>query len=326
MPRDTERAAPADPAVPSRGAPATDRPPAEIPASAAVAAALCDQAEVILTTMPGVADGTDTEALHDLRVAVRRARALLKLAGDVLPEPLVLPAAAELRRLGAATTPVRDLDVLLVRLGELAPRLRAATPADLTEFTTHVRRQRNSAHRAMMRELRGNHFTEFVESWRTELAAVAAGDRAGTSDITLKTLADTRIPRIGKKVRRRARAITGSAADTEIHRLRKRGKELRYLLEFCAPVTRPRKALRELRKLQNVLGDYQDAVVQRRALPELTEQLLSTATASAATVLAVGESAGLLAADQRHTRGKLAHAVHRFLRPRSIRRFASVTT
>ncbi|MCO3953925.1 CHAD domain-containing protein, partial [Pseudomonas aeruginosa] len=56
-----------------------------------------------------IVEGTDPEALHDLRVAARRLRSLLK--------PLRLGALAEdldraAKALGQATNPIRDMEVM----------------------------------------------------------------------------------------------------------------------------------------------------------------------------------------------------------------------
>ncbi|MBN0224341.1 CHAD domain-containing protein, partial [Pseudomonas aeruginosa] len=60
-----------------------------------------------------IVEGTDPEALHDLRVAARRLRSLLK--------PLRLGALAEdldraAKALGQATNPIRDMEVMAAEL------------------------------------------------------------------------------------------------------------------------------------------------------------------------------------------------------------------
>ncbi|HUY24085.1 MAG TPA: CHAD domain-containing protein, partial [Candidatus Saccharimonadales bacterium] len=60
--------------------------------------------------MPGIAADSDTEFLHDLRVAVRRARTALKLLGDLLPADQVERLLLDLKWMSDLTTPTRDLD------------------------------------------------------------------------------------------------------------------------------------------------------------------------------------------------------------------------
>ena len=102
---------------------------ADMPAAAAIARVLRTFLATVEVNVPGVCADIDTEFLHDLRVAVRRARSTVKLAGDVLPAAgAVEQLAVDLKWLGDATTPTRDLDVYLLDVPGMAERLRAARP------------------------------------------------------------------------------------------------------------------------------------------------------------------------------------------------------
>jgi len=71
------------------------------------------QYEQILAHDPGTRLGDDPEDLHDLRVAVRRLRAILKIAAPPLDREWAESLRGELDWLGTALGPVRDLDVML---------------------------------------------------------------------------------------------------------------------------------------------------------------------------------------------------------------------
>ncbi len=58
----------------------------ETSAAVAIAKMLTGFAAAIEENVPGTIAAIDTEFLHDLRVAVRRTRSILKLVGDVLPD------------------------------------------------------------------------------------------------------------------------------------------------------------------------------------------------------------------------------------------------
>ena len=62
---------------------------------------------------PAVGDPTAVEALHDMRVAVRRMRTAAKIFGRFLAPDEFRPFARELRALGRGLGPVRDMDVIL---------------------------------------------------------------------------------------------------------------------------------------------------------------------------------------------------------------------
>ena len=62
-----------------------------MPARLALRTVLLNLLDTLQANVPGTLRDIDTEFLHDLRVAVRRTRSALKLAGDVLPAGLAGP-------------------------------------------------------------------------------------------------------------------------------------------------------------------------------------------------------------------------------------------
>ncbi len=92
---------------------------------AVLAAALGDQHRRLVAHDPGTRLGTDSEDLHQMRVATRRARAFLRAARSLVDREWGDELRAELGWLGTSLGPARDLDVLIERLeGETAPRRR----------------------------------------------------------------------------------------------------------------------------------------------------------------------------------------------------------
>ncbi|HYM64458.1 MAG TPA: CHAD domain-containing protein, partial [Gaiellaceae bacterium] len=95
--------------------------------AAALRAMLGRQHEQILANDPGVRLGDDPEAVHRLRVATRRLRAVLRAAAPLLEREKSEPLRAELAWLADVLGPVRDLDVL----GEyLRTEIRGLEPTD----------------------------------------------------------------------------------------------------------------------------------------------------------------------------------------------------
>ena len=71
-----------------------------MPAQAALAGVLLQLADTITANVSFVIADVDTEFLHDLRVAVRRTRSALKLAGDALPGGMAARYAARVQVAG----------------------------------------------------------------------------------------------------------------------------------------------------------------------------------------------------------------------------------
>ncbi len=110
--------------------------------------------------------------------------------------------------------------------------------------------------------------------------------------------------------------------------VRKRGKELRYLMEFFAALHDPathRSAVRELKQLQDCLGEIQDGHVQREAIRALAARMVAERATPAATLLAMGELAAQLDAAATEARDDFGTRFASFTSDRNARRIASLT-
>ena len=295
------------------------------PAVTAVATVLAQLLAATVANVGGAVRDVDTEFLHDLRIAVRRTRSVLKLAGDVLPGGLAGRFRPEFKWLGDLTTPTRDLDVYLTGLDAMAAGLLAASPADLQPFVQHLARRRALAQRQLARGLRSARFSRLTSEWRDALGSAAATRRARPS---AALLAASRIRRAQRRVLADGGAITAASAPEAMHELRKRCKDLRYLLEIFGSLYDPGEhwqSVRELKSLQDCLGEFQDTEVQRGEIRAFADQMMDERTAPAATLLAMGEVAAGLAVRQRQARGEFAGRFRDFASPASQDRILAMT-
>jgi CHAD domain-containing protein len=279
-----------------------------MPGRAAVQLLLLQQLDTLEANVDGVLHDIDIEFLHDLRIAVRRTRSALKLLGDVLPGDLTLRFASEFRWLGDLTTPLRDLDVQLEELPARAAGLVAAAPADLEPFRVYLGRRRAAEHRALGRGLRSDRFATVLGDWRKALTVPQAGRRRPACPHAADLAAD-RTRRAYNKVIRIGVAITDDSPPESLHTLRKRCKELRYVLEFFASLHDPaaqRAMVGDLKRLQDCLGEFQDSEVQQLEIQALAAAMLARQAAPAPVLLAMGEVAGQLGRRQQQARAEFA--------------------
>jgi CHAD domain-containing protein len=273
------------------------------PAATAMAAILASLLDALEANVAGTIRDIDTEFLHDLRIAVRWTRSALKLCGKALPDGLVSQYRPEFRWLGELTTPPRDLDVYVLRFPAMSASLVGATAGDLAPFGEYLAAARASAHRRLVRGLRSPRFSRLVTGWRADLANVRPPRRKpAVGDLAARTIAaaDRRALRTGQ-------LITATSAPESLHDLRKRCKELRYLVEMFGSLHDPGQhwqAIRELRALQDCLGEFQDADVQQTEIRAFARQMLTDRRVPAETLLAMGEIAAGLARRQRRTRSE----------------------
>jgi CHAD domain-containing protein len=297
----------------------------QAPAVTAVAAVLEQLLGTLQANVGGVLRDIDSEFLHDLRIAVRRTRSTLKLAGDVLPGGLASRFRPEFKWLGDLTTPTRDLDVYLMGFDAMAAGLVAASPAELQPFHQDLARRRAAEQRQLARGLRSARFSKLTGEWRDALGS-AAGSRRGRP--SAGQLAARRIRRAHRRVLADGGVITAASAPESMHELRKRCKDLRYLLEIFGSLYDPGEhwqAVRELKSLQDCLGEFQDTEVQRDEIRAFAAQMMDERTAPAATLLAMGEVATGLAIRQRQARSEFAGRFRDFASPASQHRILAMT-
>jgi CHAD domain-containing protein len=292
---------------------------AMMPGSIAVARLLLRLLDTLEQNVDGVLRDIDTEFLHDLRVAVRRTRSAIKLLGEVLPADLAKHYAAEFKWLGDLTTPTRDLDVHLLGFGPMTEQLVAASPADLEPFRAFLVRRRAREFRRLATALRGPRFRAITDDWRKVLLEIRdAAPRRRRREPTAAELALRTTERAFGRIVTQGNAITQDSPPESLHDLRKRAKELRYLLEFFASLHDPvayRKVVGDLKSLQDCLGDFQDSQVQREEIHALADAMLAERAAPAATLLAMGEIAAKLTLSQAEARADFARRFARFAGP-----------
>jgi CHAD domain-containing protein len=242
-----------------------------------VGASLEQRLQALLAHEPGTRTGQDIEDLHQMRVAVRRMRATLKAAQPLLDTAWADDLRAELGWLGGALGPVRDLDVLLLRLHREIGGLPAAEQSAGGVLLDALERERTTARAAMLDALTTPRYFALLErladTVRAPLPAPAPGDAAEPALVDL-------VRAEARKLRRAVARAGDDPADEVLHALRIRGKRVRYTGELVAPSLRGTPAGRSVKRLltattalQEVLGDHQDACVAEQRIRGLLASL-----------------------------------------------------
>jgi CHAD domain-containing protein len=222
----------------------------------ALRAGLLEQLGAIEAQDPGTRLGRDPESLHDMRVAVRRARALFRTGRRVICGD-TKSVESGLKELGRVLGDVRDLDVLIERLRTEAEELdhgdREAFRAAIAALTD----ERAAARRRLLHALDSDLYLRLIDDLeRTARELTPNGDASTLPDL---------VDRQAYKLRKIAKSLPKNPADDELHALRKAGKRTRYAAELAGDA----KIVKRARRLQNVLGEHQDAVVAGERLREL---------------------------------------------------------
>jgi CHAD domain-containing protein len=240
---------------------------------------------------------------------VRRSRSVLReLKRAFPPEPLAVERDA-LRWIQAVTGPTRDLDVQLLDWDHLVAGIPVERHAALAPVRALLVRHRAGAFRALRRELRGPAYRQPWDGYRAFLAGdLGPDDERPDANRPILDVAGRRIRKVYRRMVAMGAAIDDASPAGDLHELRKRGKELRYLLELFGglwpgDVVKP--MVRSLKGLQDVLGVHQDREVQATYLRDLAGELAGT-TGGPAALLALGVLVERLDAEQRDARGAFA--------------------
>lgn len=235
--------------------------------------------------------GEDPEGVHEARVAARRLRSDLRAFADVLETDWGERLRSELGWAGDVLGAARDAEVLVARIERSARSL-----DDL------------GAARGIVTALRDD-----VAATREKLAGIASDPRYLALLDTLVLAARSplfRLPaggpaadqlapvvdRAWRRLRKAADAAVTAPTDASLHRVRIRAKQARYAAESVAPLLgKPAvRFARRVTRLQDALGEHQDAVVAWAWLHD--------AARGAADAFVAGELAGLELAARHHAR------------------------
>ena len=248
--------------------------------------------DIMLQNEAGTRTGTDTEFLHDFRVAIRRTRSALTQIKLVFAKRIVDRYKTEFAWLGQITTPSRDLDVYLLNFDEYRDSLPANMQADIEPLREFLTRHQQAEHRALVKALDSARYRRLIKNWRNFLEhPVNERSTLKNAGRPVIEVASKRIWRVYRNTIKEGNAINTESPAEALHDLRKTCKKLRYLMEFFQslyPSGDIKELIRILKTLQDNLGNFQDYEVQVSTLKTFSHQMVAESTVSPDTLLAMG--------------------------------------
>ncbi len=300
----------------------------DLPAAAAVRYIMASLVATMQVNLPGIHEDIDSEFLHDFRVAVRRARSLLGQIKGVLDAETTATLQKELKAIGAMTGNVRDLDVYLLKktaYGDLVPDV--LKPGVVQLFRT-LQRKRRYARDRMINAMAGDDFRAavqaleaFVQSDPPDRAGVPGGSRP------IGAVAKAAIYRRYRRVVKKGRRIEAATPDEKLHALRIDCKKLRYLLEFFAslfPQEGMKGLIKQLKQLQENLGDFNDLSVQQHFLIGHLSTLRPQSAQAILVSAAIGGLVSRLYASHSRVREQFVDVFSRFDSPENRKQFKTL--
>ena len=214
----------------------------------------------------GAASHDDPEFIHQLRVSQRRLRSLIKLFAPALPADFVLRWSALLKENANRFGEARDLDVLYDEI--LAPVAGTTVEEDaaLARLQVIVREARDAARAKACKQLDPAEQGRLLLGFATDLHELPSNSLIGA--VVMRRFVSLQLSKLRKKIRRRHEAAQ-DLVPVKLHALRIALKQLRYGMEFFAPLMKVKQAeqyIRALAQAQNALGFINDLDVARGRL------------------------------------------------------------
>jgi CHAD domain-containing protein len=260
---------------------------------------------ILADNEPGVRANLDTEFLHDFRVAVRRTRALLGQIRHVFPPALVEHFSSEFSWIGCLTGPPRDMDVLVLALRERPADFSASEIEALLALLGETQQQE---HDRLVQALDSDRYRRLLAEWNEFLERPIASDaEARNAARPLVEPVSRRAWRLSRRIAASARSLDDDSVAERVHRVRIDAKKLRYLVDVMPGFFDAGDLgciLGALKKLQRVLGDFNDAHVHETRLLECGRALCA-AGRPAGVLLTLGR----LAEQNRQRRDRLREQV-----------------
>jgi CHAD domain-containing protein len=279
--------------------------------------------DVVVANEAGIRDDIDTEFLHDFRVAIRRTRSALSHFKDVLPEGDIARYKVAFRDTARSTGRLRDLDVYLLDEDRLRSFLPERLQPGLDALFSSLRAERAGEQASVARALDSDDYRALIDGWRRRVAALEApGERDQDAGAAVDVLAHSIVTHRFRRTLAVGRRVSAGSGPGQMHALRIQGKKLRYALEFFSQLFPPdavRPLVRQLKRLQDNLGEYNDLAVQQS---ELETRLGGGSPAPEAA--AIGGLIAVLYARRREVRREFAERFAQFAQPSNLADFERV--
>jgi CHAD domain-containing protein len=227
----------------------------------------------------------EQDAVHQLRVAMRRLRTALKAYRNVLDRDATSAVSAELKWAGRAVSAARDTEILREGiLGELA-----AFPAEVEAdharafLAAHFGRAAGEGRAQALEALDSGRYAALLGALERLVSEPPLTRRAGNqARIELSPAIERVNSRLAAAVSKLDAVEEDAERDAALHEVRKKAKQARYAADAAQPAFggKLKRWRNAVKAVQTTLGDYHDLVETRTFLRELRGMSVADAFAA----------------------------------------------
>ncbi|OGA05871.1 MAG: hypothetical protein A3D95_10635 [Betaproteobacteria bacterium RIFCSPHIGHO2_12_FULL_69_13] len=218
----------------------------------------------------GAMTSDDTEYLHQMRVALRRLRVVLRMVEKFRADEALSALSGDIAALCVALGRIREWDVFIAEtLQPMCARL--AGHAGLQALLAISERQRAACYAELRGAQQAHELQRLILRFALWMNGAYWQSLQGAAAPPLQDFAARRLRRLARRFAQSGRQLD-SLDDARLHALRIVAKKLRYSAEFFAALydrQKPGSFLAALSAVQDVLGQINDVAVAHRLLDEL---------------------------------------------------------
>lgn len=217
------------------------------------------------------------EAIHQMRVALRRMRSAFSMFKLALPCAEFDLLGSEAKRIAAVLGPARECDAF-AKNAEQGPLADANHPASCQAMLEALQAHRSAAYATARALIEAPATTAFVLKVQRFLACKTWQDAGNNAELLAqpaRKFARGVLRKLHARVLKRGQGLR-HISDQDRHKLRIALKNLRYGAEFFGSLFNRQNKLKAyvdgISKLQDLLGTHNDGVTARKLLAELSEK------------------------------------------------------
>ncbi len=212
--------------------------------------------------------GDEPDSVHQMRTTARRLRSTLQSFDQFFTRSATEPLAAELRWFGTVLGEARDAEVLAAHLAEHVSQIPAGQVVGpvMARVRGHFARLGADAQAGVLEALDSPRYFALLDQLDQVVSSPPGTDLAGRpAGEVLPAAVRRTYARTRRRMKRALRTPPGDRRDVALHRARKAAKRARYAGEAVVPPfgKQASRFARQMKRLQSVLGEHQDAVIAR---------------------------------------------------------------
>ncbi len=213
------------------------------------------------------------EYLHQIRVSIRKIRALCSLLKKYFKDNKAQDCKSSFSLIAKYTNEARDIDVYLIKLQEYKNILPKKRAKDIDVIIHYLKDQKDTEYNKLSTFFKSERYVYTILKYKSAFKSNSILRSAKTN---AQETAKENLIKIHNKIVTNGLKLDINSSNSEFHRLRIEFKKLRYLIELFESFYSQfqyQSIVDKLKKIQDILGSFNDYDIQKKKLKSFIETL-----------------------------------------------------